>query len=192
VLPILYIIFAIVLLIAIVAVWIFNRLVRLRNRYLGAFAQIDVQVRRRYNLVPSLVEVVKGYMAHERGTLESVVAARSAALAAHDVVTNDKSGGAMKSMASAEGNLSTAVTQLLAVAEAYPQLKANEQAAKLMEELTGTENRISFARQFFNDCVMEYNSVRDSFPAPVFAGVFGFTQAEFCEIDAVERAVPAV
>ena len=156
---------------------IFNRLVALKNRYKNAFAQIEVQLKRRYDLIPNLVETAKGYIKHERGTLESVVAARNEAsgtLSAAAAAPGDP--GAMAALMGAEGKLSGALMNMRMVMEAYPDLKASQNMMQLSEELTSTENKVSFARQAFNDEVMAYNSYKQSFPQSVFAARFGHAQ----------------
>jgi len=174
---------AIIVILAIILASIYNGLVVLRNRFKNAFAQIDVQLKRRYDLIPNLVETAKGYLKHERETLEAVVAARGQAIAANTAAAADpSSAAAMKDLAGAEGALGGALGRLLAVVESYPDLKANQTMAQLMEELTSTENKVSFARQAFNDSVMAYNNRRETFPAVVFAGMFGFQPAELFEI----------
>ena len=174
---------------------IYNRLVTLANRYKNAYSQIDVQLKRRYDLIPNLVETVKGYMAHERGTLEAVIKARGAAVsAAERAAKAPGEPGAMQGLAQAEGVLGGALGRLLAVFEAYPDLKANQNALGLQEELASTENKVAFARQAFNDSVMEYNTQRESFPDVVFAGTFGFRAAELLVSteSAEERKAPKV
>jgi LemA protein len=164
--------------VVVLAITIFNRLVALRNRFKNAFAQIDVQLKRRYDLIPNLVESVKGYLQHERGTLEAVVQARGNAVsAAQRAAAAPGEPGAMQGLAQAEGVLGGALGRLLAVFEAYPDLKANQSIMVLQEELSSTENKIAFARQAYNDSVMQYNTRRESFPDNVFAGVFGFGAA---------------
>jgi len=164
------------------AVSIYNGLVALRNRFKNAFAQIDVQLKRRYDLIPNLVEVAKGYMAHERGTLEAVITARNgAASAAQKAAANPADGQAIQGLAAAEAGLSGALGKLFALAEAYPDLKANENMMAVQEELTSTENKIAFARQAYNDVVMGYNTKRESFPDNIFAGMFGFKEAELLQ-----------
>lgn len=168
---------------------IYNGLVRARNGYRNAFAQIDVQLQRRFDLIPNLVEVARKYMAHERETLEAVIAARSAAqsgLAAAKANPGDP--GAMVQLAAAQGQLAAGLGRLLAVAEAYPELKANQTMLQLTEELTSTENKVAFARQAFNDAVMAYNNRREVFPNSVFAGMFGFQPATLLEIPADRQA----
>jgi LemA protein len=159
-------------------VGIYNGLVRLRNGYKNAFQQIDVQLTRRHDLIPNLVETVKAYMAHERGTLEAVIQARNSAITAKTAATaNPGDPAAMGQLASSEGQLSSALGRLFALTESYPDLKASSNMMQLSEELTSTENRIAFARQAYNDSVMTYNNRREVFPAVVFAGMFGFTAA---------------
>jgi LemA protein len=173
---------------------IYNRLVSGRNRYKNAFAQIDVQLTRRHDLIPNLVETAKGYIKHERETLEAVTAARTAAVnqlkaAAADPTDPD----AMRRLAEAEQGLSGALGRLFALAEAYPDLKANENMMQLSEELTTTENKVAFARQAYNDSVMEYNTLRESFPNSIIAGWFAFRAAELLDIEDVrKREVPKV
>ena len=156
------------------AVAIYNKLVALKNRFQNAFAQIEVQLKRRYDLIPNLVETVKAYMSHERETLEAVTAARNTALAGLQAAAKDPgNAGAIQALAGAEGALGSAMMRLNAVMEAYPDLKANQNVAQLTEELTTTENRVAFARQAYNDQVMAYNTYRQSFPPVALAGVFG-------------------
>jgi LemA protein len=173
---------------------IYNRLVGLRNRFKNAFAQIDVQLKRRYDLIPNLVETARGYIKHERETLEAVTQARNlAAAAAKAAAANPADGGAVRSLASAETGLAGALSRLLMVTEAYPDLKANQNMLQLTEELTSTENRVALSRQAYNDAVMVYNTAREVFPAVVFAGMFGFTEAQLFEIEsAAERQAPKV
>ena len=167
---------------------IYNKLVKLRQRYKNAYAQIDVQLKRRYDLIPNLVEVAKGYMSHERETLEAVVNARNGALGAGQAAAaNPGDPESMKNLQAAEGQLRGAMTRFFALAEAYPDLKANENMQQLMEELTTTENKVSFARQAYNDAVMTYNTAIEQFPNNFIAGPFGFTGAEFFEIDEAEK-----
>ncbi len=183
---------AVVLVIWIIA--IYNRLVGLRNRFKNAFAQIDVQLKRRYDLIPNLVETAKGYLKHERETLEAVIKARNIAYtAAQAAAANPADNNAMKSLGSAETGLAGALGRLLMVSEQYPDLKANQNMMQLTEELTSTENKISFARQAYNDSVMTYNTAREVFPAVIFAGMFGFTAAELFQVEsAAERTAPKV
>ena len=160
----------------------YNGLVVLRNQYKNSFAQIDVQLRRRYDLIPNLVETVKGYMAHERGTLEEVVAARNSAFnAGQKASANPGDPQAMNELNRAEGQLTGSLGRLLALAEAYPELKANQTMATLQEELTASENKIGFARQAYNDAVTAYNTKRESFPTTMVAGMFGFGAATLLE-----------
>ncbi|MFU8815310.1 MAG: LemA family protein [Pseudomonadales bacterium] len=155
---------------------IYNRLVSLRNRFKNAFAQIEVQLKRRYDLIPNLVETAKAYMSHERETLEAVVAARNQAMAGLAAAAKDPGNAdAMRQLASAEGGLGSALGRLNVVMEAYPDLKANQNMMQLSEELTSTENRVAFARQAYNDQVMAYNTYRQSFPPVVLASTFGHT-----------------
>ncbi len=186
---------AVVVALAFWAVSIYNGLVALRNRFKNAFAQIDVQLKRRYDLIPNLVETVKGYIKHERETLEAVIKARNVAItAAQAASANPGNPAAMQQLGAAEGALSGVLGRLFALAEAYPDLKANQNMLALQEELTSTENKVAFARQAFNDSVMEYNTKRESFPDSIFAGVFGFGPAELLAAteSAVERAAPQV
>ena len=173
---------------------IYNRLVTLRQRYLNAYSQIDVQLKRRYDLIPNLVETAKGYMAHERQTLEAVIAARNAAVTANASAAADpRNASAVSSAVAAENTLVAALAQFRIVSEAYPNLKADQTMARLMEELTSTENRVAFARQNYNDNVMLYNAARQAFPAVVIAGSLGFREAPLFEIqEAREREVVAV
>jgi LemA protein len=180
-----------------VLMWIvgaYNRLVALRNRFKNAYAQIDVQLKRRYDLIPNLVETAKGYIKHERGTLEAVIAARNAASAAN--VRAAQSPGdatAMKDLSGAETALTSTLGRLFAVAEAYPDLKANTTMMALMEELTSTENKVAFARQAYNDSVMAYNTQRETFPTNMIAGPFSFGPAELFVIEKPEeKAAPKV
>lgn len=168
------VIVAVVALLAVYVVTVYNRLVRLRNRIDNAYSQIDVQLRRRYDLIPNLVETVKGYAAHERQTLEAVTAARTAAMAAHDQ-------GTPPEQARAENALSATLKSLFALAEQYPDLKANQNFLNLQEELTSTEDRIAYARQFYNDAVLKYNNGIQVFPGNVVAGSFRFRPREYFE-----------
>ena len=175
---------------------IFNRLVSLKNRVENAFSQIEVQLKRRYDLIPNLIETVKGYLSHERETLEAVINARNSALKGLEAAAaNPTSAAAMGELAGAEGMLAGALGKLNVVVEAYPDLKANQNMMQLTEELTTTENKISFARQAFNDSVTEYNTYKQTFPPVVFAGMFGHAQdAELLEFeDSAEiQAAPKV
>ena len=166
----------------------YNSLVTLRNRYKNAYSQIDVQLKRRYDLIPNLVETAKGYLAHERGTLEAVIAARNAAVTANTrAAQNPGDSSAMKEISSAETALSGVMGRLFALAESYPDLKANTTMLSLMEELTSTENKVSFARQAYNDSVMAYNTRREVFPTNLIAGPFNFGPAELFVIDKPEQ-----
>ena len=161
------------------AIAIYNRLVALRNRYKNGFAQIDVQLKRRYDLIPNLVETAKGYLKHERETLEAVIKARNQAVAAATAASaNPGNPAAMQNLGAAEGALTGVLGRMFALAEAYPDLKANQNMLSLQEELSSTENKVAFARQAFNDSVMDYNTKRESFPDSVFAGMFNFGAAE--------------
>lgn len=177
-------------LIAVVVFWAigaYNRLVDLRNRFKNAFAQIDVQLKRRYDLIPNLVETAKAYMKHERETLEAVIKARNTAVTANAAAAaNPGNPAAMQGLMTAEGVLTGALSKLFALAEAYPDLKANQNMMQLSEELTGTENKIAFSRQAFNDAVMTYNTATQQFPSNVIAGMFSFTPAEL--LQATENA----
>jgi len=177
-----------------IPVMIYNRLVAARNGYKNAFAQIDVQLTRRYDLIPNLVETAKGYLAHERGTLEAVIAARNAASAGlKSAAANPGNAEAIKGLASADGALGGALGRLLAVVESYPDLKGNQTMSQLMEELTSTENRVSFARQAYNDAVLDYNNAREVFPNNLISGMFAFTAATPLAIESADkRAAPQV
>jgi LemA protein len=183
-----------VALLVLFAIGQYNSLVTLRNRYKNGFSQIDVQLKRRYDLIPNLVETAKGYLKHERETLEEVISARNSAYSAEaKAAANPGSPQAMKELIGAEAGLSGALGRLFAVAEAYPDLKANQNMLQLSEDLTSMENKISFARQAYNDTVMAYNTRREVFPSNVIAGVFSFAAAELFQIeDAAERSVPKV
>jgi LemA protein len=185
---------ALVAFVVVYAIGIYNGLVSLRNRFKNAFAQIDVQLKRRYDLIPNLVEVAKGYLAHERGTLDEVVAARGAAVSAGQKAAADPTDPvAMKALSGAESQLAGAMSRLMVVVEAYPNLKGNETMMQLTEELTSTENKVSFARQAYNDAVMQYNTAREVFPAVIVANNCGFQAAELFEITNVqERDAPKV
>ena len=181
------------ILVAVAAFWaigIYNGLVTARNAFKNAFAQIDVQLQRRFDLIPNLVETARAYMQHERDTLEAVIAARSAAqsgLAAAKANPGDPE--AMAALATAQGALNAGLGRLLAVAEAYPDLKANQNMMQLTEELTSTENKVAFARQAFNDSVMAYNNRREVFPSNIVAGMFNFVHAALLEIPADKAEV---
>ncbi len=191
---VLIVILVLALAVVIWAVGAYNSLVDLRNRFKNAFAQIDVQLKRRYDLIPNLVESAKGYMAHERETLEAVMTARSAAVSASNAAaSNPTNAAALQQLGGAEGQLTGALGKLFALAENYPDLKANSTMMQLMEELTSTENKVGFARQAFNDAVMRYNTAREQLPTAIIANLGGFSAAELFEIQAVqEREAPKV
>lgn len=190
----LLILLVIVVLVAFMAVSLYNRLVSLRNRFKNAFAQIDVQLKRRYDLIPNLVETAKGYVKHERETLEAVVKARNQAVTAgQQAAAHPDSPAAMQGLLGAEGALAGALSRLMVVVERYPDLKANQTMSQLMEELTSTENKVAFARQAYNDAVMHYNVAREKFPAVILAAPMGFQPATLFEItEAAEREAPKV
>jgi len=190
-----WILLVVVVALVIWAMSIYNGLVAARNRYKNAFAQIDVQLKRRYDLIPNLVETAKGYMAHERETLEAVIKARNQAVAAAQTASGSPGNpAAMLALGQAEGALTGVLGKMFALAEAYPDLKANQNMLALQEELTSTENKVSFSRQGYNDSVMEYNTRRESFPDTIFAGMFGFKPAELLQAteSPEERKAPAV
>ncbi|HSZ58918.1 MAG TPA: LemA family protein [Tepidisphaeraceae bacterium] len=182
---ILFVVIGVIILIAIgFPISIYNRLVMLRNRFQNAYSQIDVQLKRRYDLIPNLVETAKGYMAHERQTLEAVIAARNNAAAANlTAAASPGDPNAIRAVSGAESALTGALGKLFAVAEAYPNLKANEQMNQLTEELTSTENRVAFARQAYNDSVMVYNTARQTFPNILLADMLGFREASLFNIE---------
>lgn len=173
---------------------IYNRLVSGRNTYKNAFAQIDVQLTRRHDLIPNLVETAKGYMKHERETLEAVITARNAAVSGlRSAAANPGDPNAVQQLAGAENALSGALGRLFALAEAYPDLKANQNMMQVSEELTSTENKVAFARQAFNDAVMNYNNAREMFPNSIIAGMFSFLPAQLLDIESPQkREVPQV
>jgi LemA protein len=181
---------AIILALGATVMGVYNKLVSLMNRYKNAFAQIEVQLKRRYDLIPNLVETVKGYMAHERETLEAVIEARNQAMSGLQRAASDPGDpNAIKNLSNAEGALGGALGRLFALSEAYPDLKASENMKQLTEELTSTENKVSFSRQAFNDAVTAYNIYRQSFPPVIFAGMFGHTiDASLLEFDSVAIA----
>ncbi|HKK19480.1 MAG TPA: LemA family protein [Opitutales bacterium] len=185
-------------LIVIVAIFwvvgIYNSLVQLRNRFKNAFAQIDVQLKRRHDLIPNLVETAKGYLKHETETLENVIQARNQAAGAREAAAaHPENPSTMQELKATEGRLAGALSGFFALSEAYPDLKANQNMMQLTEELTSTENKISFARQAFNDAVMHYNTEREQFPAVIFAGMFKFGPAEHFEIEEeAEKEAPKV
>jgi LemA protein len=187
-------ILAIIVILALTGAGIYNGLVTLRNQFKNAFAQIDVQLKRRYDLIPNLVETAKGYLKHEHETLEDVIKARNIAYAASQTAAaNPADSGAVKGLVSAEGGLTGALGRLMVVSEQYPDLKANQNMMQLTEELTSTENKIAFARQAYNDAVMAYNTSRESFPNVLLAGMFGFLPAELFHVeDPSERTAPKV
>jgi LemA protein len=176
------------------AIGIYNRLINERNRVKNAFAQIDVQLTRRYDLIPNLVEMVKGYMKHERETLDAVISARNSAASNLDAAKADPANAqAIKELGASEGALTSALGRLFALSEAYPDLKANQNMMQLQEELASTENKVAFSRQAFNDSVLQYNNSVQNFPNSVIAGFFSFDPASFLEIDSPEkRDVPEV
>jgi LemA protein len=189
----LVVLLCIVLLVALWLMGVYNGLVVARNRFQNAFAQIDVQLKRRYDLIPNLVETVKGYMAHERETFDAVIRARNSAMSAEQkVASNPGDPAAMRDLNQAEGQLGGTLGRLFALSEAYPDLKANQNMLALQEELTSTENKIGFARQAFNDAATSYNIRREVFPASMVAGTFGFREAALLETPATERAAPKV
>ena len=189
-----WIILAVIVALAFWAVAIYNGLVALRNRYKNSYAQIDVQLKRRYDLIPNLVEAAKGYLTHERETLEKVIAARNSAMgAAQKAAAAPGDAAAMQGLAQAEGQLGGALGRLMVLFEAYPDLKANQNILQVQEELSSTENKVAFARQAYNDSVMQYNTYRESFPQNQIAGAFGFKLAEAFQIEVeAQREAPRV
>ncbi len=178
----------IAVIVAIAVIGIYNKLVTFRNRYKNAYAQIDVQLKRRYDLIPNLVETAKGYLKHESGTLTAVTEARNIAYAASKgAASNPGDASAMKNLVAAEAGLGGALSRLMMVSESYPALKANQNMMQLTEELTSTENKISFARQAYNDSVMTYNTNREVFPSNLIAGMFNFAAAELFVVDKAEQ-----
>ena len=184
----------VLIVLVLVVVGIYNRLVALRNLFKNAFAQIDVQLQRRHDLIPNLVEAAKAYLKHESSTLENVIAARNQAVAARGAAAaNPADGAAVQGLLGAESVLTGAMGRLFAVMESYPNLKADQTIARLMEELSSTENRVAFARQAYNDSVMQYNTTRETFPNVVFAGMFGFQPAVLFDIsNPSDREAPKV
>ena len=182
------------LLLVVIVAGMYNKLVTLRNRYKNAFAQIDVQLKRRYDLIPNLVETAKGYMKHERETLEAVIQARNQAVSAgQQAAQNPGDAAAMKSLGAAEGALTGALGRLFALAESYPDLKANQNMLALQEELTSTENKVAFSRQAYNDAVTYYNTQREVFPTVIVASALNFQEAYLFEIEEPrEREAPKV
>lgn len=185
---------AIIAAVVLYAIGIYNKLVNSRNRVKNAFAQIDVQLTRRHDLIPNLVEAVKGYMKHERDTLEAVINARNSAVSSLQSAKSDPANAAaIKELGASEGALSSALGRLFALAEAYPDLKANQNMMQFQEELSSTENKVAFSRQAFNDSVLAYNNAVENFPNNIVAGMFRFEIASFLEIESEEkRAVPEV
>ena len=191
--PALIVILGIVAILVFWLIAIYNGLVVARNRFKNAFAQIDVQLKRRYDLIPNLVECAKGYMSHERETLDAVIKARNSAMAAgQKAAANPADAAAVKELNQSEAQLGGALGRLFALAEAYPDLKANQNMLGLQEELTSTENKIGFARQAFNDAATVYNNQRQVFPAVMVAGMFGFAEAELLAVEKAEREAPRV
>jgi LemA protein len=185
---ILLILLAIIVLVVLFFVAIYNKLIQLKNRFKNAFAQIDVQLKRRYDLIPNLVETAKGYLKHEREVLEAVIKARNQATAAAEKASADPGNTeAMQGLMGAESALTGTLGRLFALVEAYPDLKANQNMMQLSEELTATENKVSFARQAFNDAVMAYNTAREVFPNVIVANMFTFSEAQLFEIKAEEE-----
>ncbi|MEI6514838.1 MAG: LemA family protein [bacterium] len=191
---IMFVILGAVVILVLFLIGIYNRLVTLRNQFKNAFAQIDVQLKRRYDLIPNLVETAKGYIKHERETLEAVIAARNQAYGANQrAAANPSDAAAMQGLIQAESQMAGVLGRLMAVAEAYPDLKANQNMMQLTEELTTTENKISFARQAYNDAVMMYNTARETFPNVLVANNFGFAAATLFELETpAERQAPKV
>jgi len=183
-----------IVVVALAIVGVYNTLVTLRNQFRNGFSQVDVQLKRRHDLIPNLVETAKGYMAHERGTLEAVINARAKATQASvQLAGNPNDPNAIRNVIQAESGLSGALGRLMVVSENYPQLKADVTMKQLMDELASTENRIAFARQGYNDSVLQYNNAREVFPNIFVANIFGFAAAEFFKIDSEEeRAAPKV
>jgi LemA protein len=190
---ILGILLVVLLVLAVYAVGIYNGLVTLRNVFRNAFAQVDVQLKRRHDLIPNLVETAKGYMAHESGTLTAVIEARAKATQANvRFAGNPNDPAAMRDLSQAEAGLSGALGKLMVVSEQYPQLKADTTMRALMEELTSTENRIAFSRQAYNDAVLSYNNGRETFPQVFVANAFGFVAAEFFKAEEADKVAPTV
>lgn len=183
-----YIFLGFILLFLVVSIRIYNGLVSGKNRYKNAFSQIDVQLKRRYDLIPNLIEVAKTYLKYEKETLEAIIAARNSALtASKTAAASPGDGQAMKGLASAEAQLSGLMGKFMAVVEAYPDLKGNQNMSQLSEELSSTENKVSFARQAYNDAVMEYNIVREQFPGVFLSGILGFAPATLLELESPEE-----
>jgi LemA protein len=190
----LLVILALIVVFVLYFVGVYNGLVRARNAFRNAFAQIDVQLTRRYDLIPNLVETAKGYMKHERETLEAVIQARNSALSGlKAAAANPSDAGAVAQLQGAEAQLGSALGRLFALSEAYPDLKANQNMMQLSEELTSTENKVAFARQAYNDAVMAYNNARETFPSSIAAGMFNFGPAQTLEAPKPEaREAPKV
>ncbi len=183
-----WVLLGLIVVLMLLLVGIYNRLVAARNAYRNAFSQIDVQLTRRYDLIPNLVETVKGYLKHERETLEAVIRARNAAVSGlRAAAASPGDPAALQQLAGAENALTGALGRLFAIAEAYPDLKANQNMMQLSEELTSTENKVAFARQSFNDAVMSYNTTREVFPNNIVANAFGFRQAQLLEIEGTQK-----
>jgi LemA protein len=189
-----WVLLGLIVLLVLFLIGVYNRLVAARNAYKNAFSQIDVQLTRRYDLIPNLVETAKGYIKHERETLEAVIRARNSAVTGLRAAAQSPGDpAALQQLAGAESALSGALGRLFAVAEAYPDLKANQNMMQLSEELTSTENKVAFARQAFNDAVMSYNTTREVFPNSIVANAFGFGAAQLLEIESPQkREVPKV
>lgn len=189
-----YVFFGLIILAVVFAISLYNALVKKKNRFKNAFAQIDVQLTRRHDLIPNLVETAKGYMKHEKDTLEAVITARNQAVSGLKAASADPANAArMQELAMSENALSGALGKLFALSEAYPDLKANQNMMQLSEELTSTENKVAFARQAYNDSVMDYNNARETFPSNLIANSFNFDAATLLEIeDEVKREVPKV
>jgi LemA protein len=184
----LIVILVVVLILIVWPISIYNSLVAMRNRFKNAFSQIDVQLKRRYDLIPNLVEIAKGYMKHERETLEAVIMARNQAMQAEKkAASNPGDSNAVQQLAGSEQMLTGALSRFFALSESYPDLQANKNMMQLTEELTSTENKIAFARQAFNDSVMNYNTQREKFPNVIFANLFGFGYASLFELEAPEQ-----
>lgn len=188
------VILAVIVVLAMIVIGLYNGLVALRNRFKNAYAQIDVQLKRRYDLIPNLIEAVKGYMNHEKGTLEAVIEARNSAFSASKAAAdNPGDPSAMQKLGQAEGQLNGALGRLFALSEAYPDLKANQNMLALQEELVSTENKVGFARQAYNDAVMHYNTSRESFPNIIVANFLNFGEAKLFEVETEkERQAPRV
>ena len=188
------VVIGLVALVGIFAIGVYNGLVQLRNMFKNAFSQIDVQLKRRHDLIPNLVETAKAYMAHESGTLEAVIAARNGAESARQAAAaNPGDAAALQKLGAAEAGLGGVLGRLFAVSEAYPDLKANQNMMQLTEELTTTENKVAFSRQAYNDSVLAYNNKREVFPNNIFAGIFGFAEGALFEIESpAEREAPKV